>query len=197
MNRYGYTSIAGVAFTFLILSVAVVSNASPITYNVNRTVGIGSVTGSIQTNGTLGVLTAASITDWDLHLTDGTNTFELTGPLSGNDSVVFLQGADVSATTTQLLYNFSAGDAGLLLFQQGLFSGAHYYCDGAPANFACIPGESVVPLSVFSPGFINVAQQGNQVIGTAPGGNNNSVPEPNIIILLLTGVVMLLIRKQT
>jgi hypothetical protein len=194
MNRHAHTSIAGVAFTLLMLSISLVSSASPITYSVNRTVGIGSVTGSIQTDGTLGVLTAASITDWDLHLTDGTNTFELTGPLSGNDSVVFIQGTDVSATATQLLYNFSAADAGLFLFQQGLFSGTHYYCDGAPGNFACLAGESVVPLSIFVPGYVNIAQQGNQVIGTARGGNN-SVPEPSTIILMLTGVGLLLLRN--
>ena len=36
-----------------------VSHAEPITYLVNQTIGKGSVTGFIQTNGTTGVLTGS------------------------------------------------------------------------------------------------------------------------------------------
>src|ERR1700686_4708189 len=55
-------------------------------YNVNDTVGAGSVTGFIQTDGDLGVLAQADITDWHLVLNDGTSTFDLFGPASGNNS---------------------------------------------------------------------------------------------------------------
>src|SRR5450755_221698 len=88
------------------------------------------VTGTIQTDGTLGILNTGNITDWNLLLSDGTNTFDLTGSLSGNDSVVLIQGTDTSATATQLLYNFDRS-VGFLLFQQVLFSGNHYNCDAS------------------------------------------------------------------
>ena len=47
---------------------SVVCNASPITYNVARTIGVGSVTGFIETDGSLGVLSAADFVDWSLLL---------------------------------------------------------------------------------------------------------------------------------
>src|SRR5271157_1463107 len=121
----------GLALIFaliVMLLVAVVCSASPITYNVSRTIGIGSVTGFIETDGTIGGLTSANIVDWTLLLNDGIFTFTLFGPSSGNNSVVFTQGADVSASATQLLFNFGGSDNGVLLFQDGLFSGNTYYC---------------------------------------------------------------------
>ena len=166
---------------------AVAANASNITYNVNRTIGAGSVTGTITTDGATGTLSQADIVDWNLVLfTPVQGSFTLDGPLSGNNSVVYEQGADLTATTTQLLFDFSGGDGGLFAFQQGLFSGNHYYCDGTPGNFACAQGESVVPISVFQSGWINVPQSGNQVIGTAGG---SSTPEPGTLALLGSGAL--------
>jgi hypothetical protein len=45
-----------------------------------------------------------------------------------------------------LFFNFSGIHYGMLLFQQRLFSGDHYYCD-ATQPLECLPGETVVPLS--------------------------------------------------
>ena len=172
---------------FVMLSVCLAASASNITYNVNRTIGAGSVTGTITTDGNSGVLASADIVDWNLTLfTPVQGSFSLFGPLSGNNSVVYEQGADLTANATQLLFDFSGGDGGLLLFQQGLFSGSTYYCDGTPGNFACAQGESVVPQSVFQSGWINVAQSGVQVIGTAGGG---AAPEPGSLALLGSGVL--------
>jgi hypothetical protein len=172
--------IFGVTF-----SAATVASATPITYNVNRTIGAGSVTGFIQTDGMMGVLTAADFVDWDLLLFDGTSTFELQGPLSGNNSMVFVQGADTEAFGNYLLFNFSGIDNGIFLFQQGLFSGNHYYCDASQPG-PCFPGETVVPISV-SVGYQNVDEHGVMVIGNEGG----AVPEPGTCILTLTaaGVV--------
>jgi hypothetical protein len=44
-------------------------------YNVNDTVGAGSVTGTIGTDGHVGALALGDITSWDLVLNDGSNTF--------------------------------------------------------------------------------------------------------------------------
>src|SRR5580704_4409413 len=88
-----------------------------IIYNVSRTIGTGSVSGFIRTDGTIGTLGGADFTDWNLLLTVGANTFDLTGPLSGNDSSVFVSGLDASATANDLLFNFSGPGSGYLLFQ--------------------------------------------------------------------------------
>jgi hypothetical protein len=173
------------SFAFLILFAPLDANATPITYTVNRTVGAGSVTGTIQTDGTLGVLATGNITDWNLHLSDGLNTFDLTGPLSGNDSVVLIAGIDVTATATQLLFSFDA-NISALLFQQWLFSGNHYYCDNSTYSACIADEESVVPTSIFDPAAIHIPQQGLQVIGTV--SNGNPAPEPATLALLGLGL---------
>ena len=132
------------------------ATAAPVTYNVNRTIGAGSLVGTITTDGTFGQLSTADFTGWNLNLSDGTNTFSL---VSGS-SAVFVLGADVTADVNHIYFNFSGSDLGVFAFQQTLFSGAHYYCDAtASATFYCATGESVVPTDVFSnPGFPRVAQ---------------------------------------
>src|ERR1700676_1767547 len=66
-------------------------------YNVNDTVGAGSVTGTIQTDGDIGVFTTADIINWNLHLSDGTNTFDLVGPPSASDAAAVV-GTSFTAT---------------------------------------------------------------------------------------------------
>ena len=170
----------GVISSFFIVFVIAVSQASPLTYLVNRTIGKSSVSGFIKTDGSTGVLTASNFIDWNLLLSDGTNTFRLSGPLSGNNSLVLVTGTDVGAFNDLLLFNFSAIDYGTLLFSQGPFSGAHYYCDSSQP-YICIPGETVVPLTS-STGYQNVRWHGNIVIGTL-----DPVPEPGTLGLLLIG----------
>src|SRR5260370_24568371 len=92
--------------------------ASDITYTVNQTVGAGSVTGFITTDGTIGTLGTADIVNWDLTLNDGTNpVFVLLGPTSGNNSGEEIAGADLTASATQLLYNFNASDNGVFIIE--------------------------------------------------------------------------------
>src|SRR5450432_3108133 len=178
--------VARICIALLMLLGALVCTATPITYVVNRTVGVGSITGTIQTDGTIGTLSTGNITDWNLILNDGTHTFNLTGLLSGNNSAVVITGTDVTASITQLLFSFDA-NVSALLFQQGLFSGTHYYCANS-AWSACFPNqESVVPQSIFDAGAIHVPQQGVQVIGTA--STSRPVPEPATLLLISVGLV--------
>lgn len=120
--------------------------AGPTTFRVKQTVGSGSVVGSIQTDGSTGTLSQANIVGWDLNLTGagGVATF-LTS--TGGTSAVVLTGKDLTATATNLLFDYGAKDSGYLLFQSkspGLFSGSKYYCSAASLG-ACQAGVSVVP----------------------------------------------------
>lgn len=184
MNSWKRYVFAAIAVLGAILSAATLASATPSIYNVNRIIGAGSVTGFIETDGLSGVLTAADFVDWNLVLFDGTSTFDLMGPLSGNNSAVFVQGADTEAFSTYLLFNFSGIDNGIFLFQQGLFSGNHYYCDSSQPGPPCFAGETVVPISV-TVGYQNDADlRGVVVIGNEAG----TVPEPETFVLAFTGV---------
>ena len=103
-----------------------------------------------MTDGKSGVLSAADIVDWNLRVERVGASTALTSV--GGASAVLLQGADVTATSTKLLFNFSGADAGYLLFQAtpGVFSGTKYFCVDTTSG-VCKAGASVVPGSVFDP----------------------------------------------
>lgn len=166
----------GAALSILALGTGV-SNAGPITYRVNQAIGVGSVVGTITTDGTTGVLGAGNITAWSLQLNgDGASA-----SLSSPSSSVFVVGSDLTATSTNLSFNFSGGDDGYLLFQLVPFSGSQYYCD-ATSSATCLQGASDVPQHYTDPSAQIVAQAGNQIIGTA-------IPEPAALSLLGLGLV--------
>ena len=114
-------------------SVSTVTNAS-IVYNVDRIIGDGAVTGFIETDGTLGVLGETHIMDW---------TFTLTAPNldGGSPDVIFLGskfgaafiiGSGLTATSSQLLFDFS-------LASESFFS---FSGDDARQNFWCLETAS-------------------------------------------------------
>jgi hypothetical protein len=168
-------------FTMALLLGAGLCSAD-ITYNVSQSVGAGNVTGFIETDGTTGVLGASNILDWNLLLNDGTATFDLLGPLSGPNSVLGVVGSDLSATATQLLFNFSGSDKGYVLFQNPvLFTGSNFWCD-ASSNQGC----SSEPVGET----INVKPHPNQftsLSGTQVIASTSSVPEPSSVGALAVG----------
>src|SRR4051794_4898033 len=89
-------------------------NAEPAraaTYNMSITSGSAGVTGFIETDGTLGVLSAANITDWNLLLNNGVSSINI-GPLSDGNPHVIIYGPDLTATTNGLFFNFSGKTPG-------------------------------------------------------------------------------------
>jgi len=183
----------------LILAAASVSSAANITYEVNLTIGAGSVTGDIVTDGTIGTFPAtpgtdaiADIIDWNLLLNDGTTTFDLTGPLSGDDSTLFGSGTggdftDLSATSTQLLFDFDLGEDNELVFTTETGTALCFNATGDCTATGDSHGELL-----FIGGTSNIqfrSLSGTQAIGTAEA---SSTPEPSTFALLGAGIILLL-----
>jgi hypothetical protein len=164
--------------------------ASPIVYTVSDTVGAGTVTGTITTDGNLGTLATADITNWNLVLQNGFGTIlDLTGPsVVAPIEGVEVVGNDLTATATTLSFNFSATDGGFFVIQQnGLFNGGTYFCDGAIGQANCTAGgESDYPGVLDSNNQQFAARSGTLAIGSA---NVSAVPEPSAVILLSTGML--------
>ena len=99
------------------------TSLATVVYSVDRTVDLGRITGSIETNGTTGVLTSADIIDWNLTIDadgDPATSGQLLGPISGNNSTItFLEGSPLTATPTELFFDFSLPDAILQIATPG------------------------------------------------------------------------------
>ncbi len=101
----------------------------PITYTVNRTIDQGTVTGYIETDGTLGVLSTANIIDWELTLT-------APNLLGGSPYVInhatqtqtFLNGSVTTATSTDILFDNSGGSGDGIFMLHGGGSETNYWC---------------------------------------------------------------------
>jgi hypothetical protein len=85
-------------------------------YSVNQTIGSANATGFITTDGTIGTLTVANITDWSLTLNDGTQSTDLTpsnsSVVSGIQNTGGFANADLTATSLNLKFNYSGADGG-------------------------------------------------------------------------------------
>jgi hypothetical protein len=175
---------------FLLFGVASACRAGNITYSVNEKIGAGGVMGNIVTDGTIGILATANIVGWDLMLNDGTTTFDVSGPRTPtNFADVDL--ADLSATASQLLFNFGAGNVGFLDIGQFNGPGFDAVCFSAEVNCQTWGGvgegigESVM-LVPDNP--TSTARSGIGTIGIA-------TPEPNGGALVAAGIALLGFRK--
>jgi PEP-CTERM motif len=164
-----------------VLGTAFYCNAQ-ITYDVNLTIAAGGVTGDIVTDGTLGVLSTGDILNYNLLLNDGTNIFDLMGPSAPNDDYATVFGNGLSATPTQLLFDFSNSSVDTFAISAGGSAGK-----GVDIFFVCSIGEcSSGPFEDVQIG--TDATQTSILSGTQVIGDT---PEPSTLVLLGAGVGLL------
>jgi hypothetical protein len=148
------------------------STITPITYFVNRQLDQGFVSGTITTDGTIGVITSANIVDWDL---------ELVAPnLAGGtiDSIDFatqaqtnISGSTTTATETELRFDIS-GASGVGFFLLQGTGPDNYYCIETAGAF-CTGADIGEHMGRSTAG--TVAQTG-QPTGNFVFGTTNPVP---------------------
>ena len=180
--------IIPVLLLFAAIAAPTVARAD-ITYAVDETVGAGSATGFITTDGTIGILDTADILNWNLTLNDGTNPpVDLEGPASGNNSLVFLIGSDLTATPSQLIFAFGTADGGRLQFY---VSGGPIICYSTIVD--CTGTPVGISLDTLTPdtNFVYTAVSDTEgIAGPVPA------PEPTTLILLPAGIALLLLTRK-
>jgi hypothetical protein len=175
-----------IALVFVAVLTPAVLIAQDITYTVDQSVGPGSVTGSITTDGTIGTLSSTDISNWNLTLNDGFGDVVDFTPL---DSAVGGGGSDLTASSSDLMFNF-IDDGGIFYFNSTSPAFAGQLCYDAGTNCALPEGidlydiAGVIPCAYYG---CNVGEVGNQVI--ASDGAPVSAPEPSSLSSLGVGLL--------
>lgn len=153
-------------------------SAATIVYNVDQAIGLGTVTGTVETDGTLGTLGQGNVSGFSLTV----SALGASVLLNQGNSVIVTQGSNLIATATDLSFDYS-GASGLLLFQFGNFgTGMKYFCNASVAD-TCFQGASAIPESFNSASAQVEARSGRQVIASVAG----TVPEPASWALMISG----------
>ena len=171
-----------------VLMLVIMSSAqATVIYDVNQTVGTGTVTGHITTDSTIGTITAANIVDWALAFSvDGLN-----GAVSSSDigSRFEVNGTNLSATSTDLLFEFNDGSS--LFIGNGDSSSFWFLVDDSAFS---VPFERI-RVNSLDVSFQTVAYQPGDIISIA-SVSSTTVPEPTTLALLGLGLFSLGFNKR-
>ena len=173
--------LLNIAAMSAVLSLLTASFAEAATYISNRSVGDGSVSLSITTDGTLGALTTANISDWTVVLTRGGASV-----MANSANSTFTIGGDaLSATATDLLFDYSSAFDRVRI---GLSGAAFqsWWCiqstgQGCSSGGGAPSGGAEFVATAFS--YTSQQYSGVQTIASI----NSAVPEPATWAMMIIG----------
>ena len=149
-------------------------------YTGNHVIDTATVSVSLTTDGTTGVLSMANITGWSFTLTNPGGTVTLD---NSNSNFTYLSGSAFQATATDIVFDYNA--VGHMQWDNFGLAGDDALCFDTPgAAFTCIgnpPAETVVVNGAFSHG----PRSGRFVLGNAV-----AVPEPATWAMMIGGFAM-------
>jgi hypothetical protein len=167
-------------------------------YNVNLTIGTGTVKGTIDTDGATGSLALSDFKDWNLTIKDGVSSAVLLGPLSGNNSFDAMGGSAVSANANNILFDFSGGPTpDNYFFFENTSGPVDFVCfgQGGGGSFQsnCASGQAgyVEAFEINSGDNQSVPLTGRQVIATRA-----AIPEPASLGLFAAGLLGLCVWRR-
>ena len=167
------------ALAFCISFVTVQANADVI-YNVNESFGGGTITGTVTTNGIMGVINNQNaFTDWNVTLSNGS----ISSSLNAANSYIFSLNFMFNASANTLTFNHDFGSFFLIIQN----SHVGFWClEGGNRGCAGYAGQSV--FSIDNNGsrstFINSGLNHSSVFESG-----NEVPEPGVLALMMLGLL--------
>lgn len=173
----------GLSVAVIALGFAGPADASLI-YEVNRTVGDGTVTGFLETDGTIGALSNSNLLDGEITISAPNIAASPVTLIFGEDRF-FISGNSLTATATQLLFNFSNTDFDAVVFYDnaGASPTSTRWCLlGVSSSCSSVLGGEVLDDFSTETLFQQAPQTGNVVIAEL------RLPEPATLALFGFGL---------
>lgn len=185
------------------LGAASLCSAGTINYAIDLTIGgTGNVTGDIVTDGTLGTLHSGNILGCNLTLNDGVDP--PANLVCGSNAAVEFAGNALTATASQLFYNFSDPSDNYFFIEN--YGGA--FPDGPGVAYVCFESDfSHCYGNLFASGGSNAGESfvidnfqndgaNSYQFTSLPGTQVLTTPEPSAAALLCLGIALSGFRKR-